>query len=330
MTSSERITLRGSPVVVAPGKMFLIGEYAVLDGAPAIVTAVGRLATGQFVPGIEAGSALVKEAVALALSGIGDHAAALPEGSVMVDTSAFSTGGHKLGLGSSAAVAVVSVAAVLEMAGLPVAGNRELCFSLAERAHRQAQGGVGSGADVAAAVHGGVIRYRRPTAGAPVVDKVRLPPDLHLVVFGEGKPASTPDLVRAVQSLAEREPARYLQAMQRLCAEAEAFVEALAAGNVAALIAAAGAYEEGLVALGQAAGVAIVTPRFEIASELASNLGGVAKPSGAGGGDVGVAFFSEAAAARNFTSRLRQLGLLVVDAGFDANGVRRKQRTDNL
>ena len=42
-----RNTLRGSPVVAAPGKVFLLGEYAVLEGAPAVVSSVGRLVPGH-------------------------------------------------------------------------------------------------------------------------------------------------------------------------------------------------------------------------------------------------------------------------------------------
>ena len=42
--SGERRTLRGNPVVAAPGKLFVIGEYAVLAGAPAVVAAVNRYA----------------------------------------------------------------------------------------------------------------------------------------------------------------------------------------------------------------------------------------------------------------------------------------------
>lgn len=330
MNGSDRQTLRGSPVVAAPGKVFLIGEYAVLDGAPAVVAAVGRLAVGQFVPGIEHASPFVAESVQTTLAGIGDRAAALPTGSVMVDSSAFSVNGKKLGLGSSAAVTAASVAAVLEMAGLPVAANRDLCFSLAERAHRSAQGGAGSGADVAAAVHGGLVHYRRPPGGYPVIEKLRPPPNLRLVVFGEGKPASTVDLIRAVRSYAEGDPAGYARVMRPLREQAELFAEALAAANVPDVIAAAHNYGAGLVELGTRAGIAIVTPRFEMAASLAANLGGVAKPSGAGGGDVGIALFGDLTAARNFSSRLQHLGLQVIDVGLESNGVHRRQPASNL
>jgi mevalonate kinase len=170
--TTERQTLRGSPVVAAPGKLFLVGEYAVLDGAPAVVAAVSRHAVAQFIAGGAPDSDVVAEAVFAARSGLGERAAALPPGSVMVDTSAFAAGETKLGLGSSAATAVASVAAVLELAGLPVATHRDLCFSMADQAHRAAQGGLGSGADVAAAVHGGLIQYRRSGATFPQIERL--------------------------------------------------------------------------------------------------------------------------------------------------------------
>ena len=113
--ADQRHTLRGSPVVVAPGKVFLMGEYAVLDGAPAVVAAVGRFAVGQFIPGNESESPFVEEAVRATLAGLGERAAALPAGSVLVDSSGFSAGGHKLGLGSSAAVTAASVGARVDL-----------------------------------------------------------------------------------------------------------------------------------------------------------------------------------------------------------------------
>jgi phosphomevalonate kinase len=323
--SAERMTLRGSPVVAAPGKIFLVGEYAVLDGAPAVVAAVSASAVGQFVPGIEPESPFVAESVQAALAGLGDRAQALPPGSVLIDSSAFQRDGKKLGLGSSAAVAAASVAAVMELAGLPVAANRDMCFALAERAHRTAQGGAGSGADVAAAVHGGIIQYRRPPRGYPVIQKAKLPSTVRLVVFAEGTPSSTVDMVRAVRAYADAHAEDYAQVMQPLREQAENFAEALTDGNVDGLLAAARSYLDGLTALGERVGVPIVTPRFQMAGDLAINLGGAAKPSGAGGGDVGVALFVDDAAARDFTVRLAHLGLQAVDLRVDTAGVHRRQ-----
>jgi phosphomevalonate kinase len=325
-----RNTLRGSPVVAAPGKVFLLGEYAVLEGAPAVVSAVGRYAVAQFIPGNEPESDFVALAVRGALEGIGDVAAALPDGSVMVDSKAFSTDGRKLGLGSSAAVTAASVAAVMELAGLSVASNLELCFSIAENAHRLAQGGLGSGADVAASVHGGLIQYRRPPGGYPIVESLRHPPGLKIVVFAEAKSASTPELVRAVQEFAELDGSGYMSMLRPLKEAAEAFAESFAAGKVSALIAAARTFQTALGELGARAKIPIITTRFELAADLAINLDGVAKPSGAGGGDVGVGLFPNEETASRFSSRIIELGLRVLDTPLEAKGVHRRMPSANL
>lgn len=329
MSGTERRTLRGTPVVEAPGKIFLIGEYAVLHGAPAVVASVNRYAVAQFVPEMAPASPLVAEAVRLAREGLGDRAAALPDGSVLINTEAFASNGRKLGMGSSAAVAVSSVAAVMELAGLPIVGHRDLCFTLADAAHRAAQGGVGSGADVAAAVHGGIIQFTRAAGGYPATQRQRLPAGLRTVVFAEGAPAATPDMVRAVAQLAERDAPAHAACIDRLKGEAETFGRAMAAGDAAGVIASVERYGETMAELGRHAQVPIVTTRFELAAELALNLGGAAKPSGAGGGDVGVAFFPDDAAAATFAQRSDALGLNVLDVRLEAAGVARRQPRSN-
>ena len=50
MNRSLSKTLRGSPVVVAPGKVFLVGEYAVLEGGAAVLASVNRYAVAQYLP----------------------------------------------------------------------------------------------------------------------------------------------------------------------------------------------------------------------------------------------------------------------------------------
>ena len=88
---------------------------------------------------------LVAEATTRARAALGEVAAAVPEGSALVSTDSFSLDGVKLGLGSSAAAAVAAAGALLEYAGVSLAVNRELLFSVADAAHRAAQGGRGLG-----------------------------------------------------------------------------------------------------------------------------------------------------------------------------------------
>ncbi len=235
-----RTTLRGSPVVAAPGKVFLVGEYAVLEGGTSVLAAVNRVAVGEFIPELDPGSPLVAEAVKTTLAALGDKGRALPAGSVWIDTGAFAAtddadgGVRKLGLGSSAATAACAVGAVLEMAGLPIAGHRELAYSLAESAHRTWQGGAGSGADVAAAVYGGVLQFARPGGGTPVVRNISGGlGTLQLMVFSSRTAISTTDQLRTMRAFAEREPERYGGLLAPVREAAEHFVESLASRTCA-------------------------------------------------------------------------------------------------
>jgi phosphomevalonate kinase len=322
-----RATQRGTPEVTAPGKVFLVGEYAVLEGGAAVVAAVSRRASGRFVAGIPPASPVVAEAVRLTAAALGRDVRALPAGAVLVDTGELSSGGRKLGLGSSAATAAVAVGAMLEAAGRSVEEERDLVFSIAEAAHRRAQGGLGSGADVAATVHGGLIRYLRPAgaSAAPVIRRLtRLPPASELLIFSTGTPSSTLGAVKAMAALRERDPAYHEALLEPLRDAADRFMEAIDIGNARELAAATRAAGAGMAALGTAADLPIVTPELAAAAALAEELGGAAKPSGAGGGDVGVALFPEREAAHTFRRRACDLGLTILDIAVDPDGVSRR------
>ncbi len=327
--SGERSTLVGTPVVVAPGKIFLVGEYAILEQGVAVLAAVNRVAVAQFVPGMDAASRVVSEAVRRAIAEIGEAAAALPSGSPLVSTDDFRHADQKIGLGSSAATAVASVGAVFESAGISVANHRDRIFATAFAAHRAAQDGAGSGADVAVATYGGLVKVSGNTAGIPAVEKLTVPPGLHLVVFWTGHPASTIDMIAGVERFARQDPVAYQQLIESLQEIAGRFVAEIREGNATAAVAAAGRYGLRLENLGEAASVPIVTEDFKRASELAKELGGIAKPSGAGGGDVGVAMFATPEAARLF-SRALPNPMIPIDVDLDAFGVRRRMPDEGV
>lgn len=320
---SERSTLVGTPVVAAPGKVFLVGEYAILEEGPAVLAAVNRHAVAQYVPGLSPMSRVVEEAVSRARAAIGEAAAALPPGSVLVDTDDLRQAGQKLGLGSSAATAVATVGALFETAGISIAKNRDSLLEVALGAHRAAQRQLGSGADVIAAVHGGLLRVARLRVGAPTVEPLAAPAGLRLVVFWTGGSASTPHLLDAVQRFARSAPAAYREIMTSLQEIAGRFVAELKAGSATGAVAAAGRYGKRLEVLGELASVPIVTQACKRAGELAKELGGTAKPSGAGGGDIGVAMFATPEAARLFARALTK-PLAPLDLDLDRGGVRRR------
>ena len=85
--------------VSAPGKLFVGGEYAVLEGAPAVVTTVDRRAVATTIDRpVPASPVLTAVADAVARE-LGMEIRELP--TVAVNTDRFSLGRAKLGLGVS-------------------------------------------------------------------------------------------------------------------------------------------------------------------------------------------------------------------------------------
>jgi mevalonate kinase len=75
-------------------------------------------------------------------------------------------------------------------------------------------------------------------------------------------------------------------------------------------------------ALGDAAGANIVTEKHATLARLARRHGGSAKPSGAGGGDLGVAFTLGEEATSALHKELTQAGLSPLQVGAPAPGLR--------
>src|SRR5262249_23711534 len=154
-------------------------------------------------------------------------------------------------------------------------------------------------------------RFAR-SGGAVEIAPATLPDGVRLTFIDCGQSSSTAALIASVKALAEAHPARHDTQMARLPAHARAFAAAAAAGDAPSLVAAADAHGDALAALGQAAGVEIVTRAHALLSALARRHGGAGKPSGAGGGDLGVAFTVGADATRALHEDLRQSGLHVL------------------
>jgi phosphomevalonate kinase len=257
----------------APGKVVLSGAYAVLDGAPAIVAAVDRYAVADS----SRPPNFVSDEVRAAL---GERAA--PH----IDASALRHGERKLGLGSSAAILVASLAA-LELERDPDLEHLDLVGRVIEPsllAHASAQAG-GSGIDVAASAYGGVILARRVATGLEV-SSFGLPPGLEITVFALGSSASTPGLIARVRALESADPARYERLMGAQSEAAERAAHALEIADGPGLLRALGDQGLALRELGRAAGAPIVTPEIEQLREYAAAVGAAALPAGAGGGDI--------------------------------------------
>jgi phosphomevalonate kinase len=333
MTSDDR--RRAPKPIAAPGKLVLVGEYAVLDGHPAVVAAVDRLAFSVAPPDPFAASALETDlgrCVAVAARDRGLHVVPAP---FAVDTRAFSLGDTKLGLGSSAAAAVVMAGEIVRAAssgasgtGAPDPGgqrgalDRDLVFRVALAGHRSFQGGAGSGIDVAASAFGGIGLYATSPVGAgdgPAAPErrrsCRLPAGVEVVVAFTGSATATTGFVARWHGLADR-----VDHGARIAATVERFVDAGDRDDDDALYGAVDDARAAMAAMGEAAGIDVVSAPHRRIADIAHAHGGAAKPSGAGGGDVAVCFVP-VGARTSFAEALGSEGVAIVPCRLGVEGV---------
>jgi phosphomevalonate kinase len=75
-------------------------------------------------------------------------------------------------------------------------------------------------------------------------------------------------------------------------------------------------------ALGEAAGASIVNDKLAAVRDLALRSGGAAKPSGAGGGDVALALFTDPDSTDLFRAGCARAGIEVLSLLLGASGER--------
>lgn len=347
----------------APGKLVLVGEYAVLEGAPGLAVAVDvrALARVRSIPG-PANQLVMPDtgqqfrfhwvadsrprweknspgafglpievcAEILTRRGLLPLASGLPACEIELLTEAFyETGqdGHrlKLGLGSSAAVVVALIGALLRFAGAQALARQELIDVCCE-AHRRLQGGAGSGIDVATSITGGAVEIhtsRQPGTDVRTIQAqpVAWPSRLRVVAVWSGESASTPAMLARLRAFQQQSAARYSVHMQRLSATAGQAVAAWKADDVRGLLGAVAGYESGLRRLDEAAGIGIFSAVHERLREIAEGHAAVYKPSGAGGGDFGIAFVDSREAEQGLRADYAAAGYLTLDAELCAPGL---------
>jgi len=318
----------------APGKLVLTGEYAVLDGAPAICMAVARRACVSISPAVGndhiitapgfsdvTGKFRVHDGAREWLAGAVDfrlvdevwRTADLTDVaplSLVLDSGAFldPAGGAKLGIGSSAALTVALAAALCELFETSVDATR-----IAYAAHRQFQGGLGSGADVACCSAGGVIEYRMGDEPATARD---WPDGLHYALLWSGVTASTGAKLRHLHGL-DSKPTR-----TALGEAAEQVAASWRAGDADKVLADLHGYTAALREFGIDHQLGIFDAGHAELAATAAAAGLVYKPCGAGGGDMGIILAADAAAIEAFVGAGLPDSFREIDMSIDPCGVR--------
>jgi phosphomevalonate kinase len=346
--------------VSAPGKMVLLGEYAVLFGAPAVVMAVNRRARVDLAPSASnrwrlIAPGLAPRPVEFDIGAVGavrwmdeglgkpfalverllhelDSAGVVELGrltpaAVTLDTREFfrsrDDSRHKLGLGSSAALTVALASALVAWAGdgrVPDADARwsQTLVDL----HRKMQGGLGSGIDVAASLLGGVLRFQLDEASSVVATRpMVLPSDLQILPIWTGRSASTSGFLERLETRRAAHPQGVDGAISRLGEVSKAGIDALKAGAVSGFLDAVDGFWDALDALGREIEMPILSQEHQQLRGLAAEYGVHYKPSGAGGGDLGIAFGFDPNAMQETTADVMAEGFAVLDLETDAEGL---------
>ncbi len=327
----------------APGKAVLCGEYAVLGGAPAIVMAVNcrarvvlqstnetshsvavldrqaspvRFRFGESAEIVPVGG--VRPSLDPALINHVWRAAGAPEvGSIamQLDTRAFydDESGAKLGLGSSAALAVALSSALLRCSG-----DRREPGPVAMAAHREFQGGSGSGVDIAAALRGGVMAF--DTTKGLATEALQWPTGMGYSLWWSGRTASTVD---KLMSLKENKSTTAAHASAgKLRRGSERVLAAWRSGHSEKVLDTLQDYCAALQQFSVDHDLGIFDAGHRQLHELAARHGLTYKPCGAGGGDIGVLLGTRQEALEDFAGLAAGFGFKKLQVTLDSCGLK--------
>ena len=327
-------------VASAPGKIILCGEYAVLDGAPAVCMAINKRARAEVA---DAGADFQTVRTSGYIDGewkflaredgtfewIGTEP---PEGSLDLLHEVWTTMGiegkfdidldsvafldpvrrTKLGLGSSAALTVA-----LATAFSNVTNRTSVAATAAAEAHRRLQYGRGSGVDIAASLAGGVIEYRMQDSG--VCRPIPWPAGLQYAVLWSGRSASTSEKLKVLDE--GRRSGRAGSSTASLCDASESTAKCWSAGDRTELLRALHNYVDALMQFDVDHDLGIFDAGHRELTKAAAKRKLVYKPCGAGGGDTGIVFADDSRAIADFTSVALEVGFELLGVSLEAQGV---------
>ncbi len=345
----------------APGKLYIAGEYAVLEqDCPAILVAVNQFirvsitksksSTGSIhskqysqdsIHWVRRGAKMVIDnrdnpfeyilsAINLTERFCLEQHIKLRVYDLHVNSDLDSADGKKYGLGSSAAVTVATVKAILRFYNVPF--SNELVYKLSAISHYSVQGN-GSAGDIAASVYGGWIAYQTfdkkwlkreltQKSLSEVVDeawpglKIQLltPPEgMNLLIGWSQKPASTSRLVDETNANKAALNVEYKQFLQQSRKCVLRMIDGFEQGNIDLIKMQIRENRKLLQHFAQINQIAIEIPRLSKLINIAESFGGAAKTSGAGNGDCGIVITDEQTNVNELEQQWRKNNVLPLD-----------------
>lgn len=336
LKGSERVTITSK----APGKLFIAGEYAVVEpGHGAIIAAVSRYLTVTIDETTSVGTLTSTQNPDVVVEWTreneqfrakGDHPYKLVEEAILVAeqyvrecgilTNALyslsitselddAKRGIKYGLGSSGAVVVATIQAVLDFYETPRTPLLIYKLSVLTNLRLSQRGSFG---DIAASSFGGMVYYTSPDRSdllvklqSQTIKEIcdndwkdllieRLPeiPDFTLLVGWTGQVAITDSLIQATEK--KRKVATDSAFYKEFLVKSHAIVQVLQSAwnkqDIPALQEGIRSNRALLNEFAQVMQLEIETPALQTLCNLAEQNGACAKTSGAGGGDCGICF----------------------------------------
>lgn len=327
--------------VKTPGKLYVAGEYAVVEpGYSAIITSVdsfihlsmtessenfGTIYSEGFIKepvpfyrnkgSIELAHAqntlkYVHSAIEITEKYIQSFGCSPKYYDIQIHSELINETGHKLGLGSSGAVTVATVLALLKFYAMDYTDLT--VFKLSVLA--QLELGINSSfGDLASIAYTGWIKYTsfdreavfdytQLHAVKETVDwdwpflkimPLNVPKAIHFLIGWTGKPASSDELVGAVQDKKNQSQKQYQHFLNVSQKAVDQLANALQVADFKQLAESIHLNRKALFDMGKQTNVLIETEQLTQLCDIAESHGGAAKTSGAGGGDSGIAFIFE-------------------------------------
>jgi phosphomevalonate kinase len=193
-------------------------------------------------------------------------------------------------------------------------------MKLAMDSHKTAQGSIGSGVDIVAAVYGGIIKYQIKEKEISF-KQIPFPKDLYYLTVWSGKPASTPGYIEKFNKFKKDNPDSFKSLISDMTNVSSSGIDAFEMGNIPEFLKYYDDYFHLLNKLNIALTIPVITKEHQQIYDIARANDSFYKSSGAGGGDLGILFATDQFIVNKVNSELKKHGFETLEIKFGTHGI---------